>query len=463
MTNRHGFYYMKKIFMIGVLCVVGLFTTTVYAEDIALFTFTTEPQTIDVDAVSKEIILQSQNASGTAQPIPETFDLVFNSSSATGLFQNSSGNAVSTTMSKNTANRTFYYKDPTAGDFVLTVTATGRESKKVFTATQHIYVGVQNPDPQATATTTATTTPETINETQTKIIYIYSAHSSPAPLSITEPKMEFEISAGRDRLATVGTSMLFRASATKTVNVSDKNITYTWSFGDGTTGTGDTVYHVYRFAGNYSVVLNGTFSDKQAASRTLVRVVDPHLQLTRVSGGLEISNKSDAEINLESWSLVSSEKTFFIPKDTLIMAQSTNVFADDVTGIYTNSVSLHNGLGKVYASAGDLNNVLAVDVPTSTPLVTIAENVDTLKKQIAQISKSLPIQQIVTTSVKENKIKIEQKIQPATSSPSEIYPSTQLANAAVVFESPQTQGVVSRMFSWPSVGFHFIKRLFIEE
>ncbi len=454
---------MKKIFMIIMLCVVGFFTTTVYAEDITLFTFTTEPQTVDVGAASKEIILQSQNASGTAQPIPETFDLVFDSSSATGAFQNSSGNAVTTTMSKNTANRTFYYKDTTAGDFVLTVTATGRESKKVFTATQHIYVGIQNPDPQTTATTTATTTPETTNETQTKVIYIYSAHSSPAPLSTTEPKMEFEISAGRDRLATVGTSMLFRASATKTVNVSDKNITYTWSFGDGTTGTGDTVYHVYRFAGNYSVVLNGAFSDKQAASRTLVRVVDPHLQLARVSGGLEISNKSDAEINLESWSFVSPEKTFFIPKDTLIMAQSTNVFADDVTGIYTNSVSLRNGLGKVYASSGGSDSVLVVDIPTSTPLVTIAKSVDILQKQIAQISKNLPIQQIVTTTVKENKIKIEQKIKPATSSPSDIDPSTQLANAAVVFESPQTEGVVSRMFSWPSVGFHFIKRLFIEE
>ncbi len=436
----------------------------VYADDIAVFKFVTDPQTIDVGQVSKDITIQSQNASGASQPIPETYDLGFTSTSGTGSFLNSSGNAVSTVMSKNTANRTFFYKDTAQGDFVITVTATGRESKKVFTATQHIFVGVTNPDTGGTSTTTDTTATTTEEKIVEKIIYISSAHSSPVPVSTLKEGIEFEISAGRDRLASVGNTVLFRVVPTKLQNVSGSNIAYTWSFGDGTVGTGDVVSHVYRFAGDYAVITNGVFSDKQAVSRLLVKVISPDVALARVVGGVEVWNKSSSEINLEGWSLVGNNKIFNFPADTIIGVNKKIVFANEITGMSDGVVRFVNSIGKVFASLDGVDSVQSVvSIASTTPvdLNEISQKIETVKNTLTMIS-IVPKQKMVNLS---QKIIPVPAIHTSTTPPKiqTIDSSTQVANVVTVFEAPQKTGVVSSIFDWPTKGFNFIRRLFVEE
>ncbi|MDQ5949366.1 MAG: hypothetical protein QG589_492 [Patescibacteria group bacterium] len=441
----------------------------VYADDVAVFKFVTDPQTIDVGQVSKDITIQSQNASGAPQPIPETYDVVFTSTSGTGSFLNSSGNAVSTVMSKNTANRTFFYKDTTQGDFVMTVTATGRESKKVFTATQHIFVGVTNPDTGGTTASTTDTTATTTTEEKIveKIIYISSAHSSPAPVSTTKEGIEFEISAGRDRLASVGNTVLFRVVPTRLQNLSASNIVYKWSFGDGTVGTGDTVSHMYRFSGDYAVVVNGSFSDKQAVSRLLVKVISPDVALARVVGGVEVWNKSSSEINLEGWSLVGNNKVFNFPADTIIGVNKKIVFANEITGMNDGVVRFVNSIGKVFASLDGVDSVQSVVSITSTTPVDlneISQKIETVKNTLAMIS-VVPKQKAVNVSQKVATIPVvHTPTTPLTQTKTQVIDSsTQVANVVTVFEAPQKTSVVSSIFEWPTKGFNFIRRLFVEE
>src|SRR3989344_3426644 len=115
-----------------------LFSYTVEADTVTQFVFTTEPQTIGVSVASETITVQSQNSSGLSEDITETHDVIFTSTSPTGQFISTSGNPVTTTMSKNTSNKNFLYKDPTAGTHTLQITATGRTSLQSYSVSQQI-------------------------------------------------------------------------------------------------------------------------------------------------------------------------------------------------------------------------------------------------------------------------------------------------------------------------------------
>ncbi len=354
---------MRRQYILFIFLSLFLFSRVALADSVTLFSFTTDPQTIAPNTLSGDITIQSQSSSGVSSPIDETFDLAFTSTSATGQFLNSSGNAVSTTMSKNTSNRTFYYKDSSSGNFVLTVSATGRDTHRLFTATQHIVVGSTATNTTATSTSQVTTSggSTSIDGTTSsapQVIIVYSAHSDPAPLSDVSTPLSFEVSAGRDRLAVVGNNIVFKAIPAKTQNISPNNIRYQWSFGDGTIAQGDTISHAYRFAGDYVVVLNASYIDASAVSRTNVKVTNPNLSLTRVAGGIEISNNSNWEINLEGWSLESGVLAFVFPRDTLLPAGRKIVFADDVVRINSDIVTLFNPLHTEYSSIKKISEIV---------------------------------------------------------------------------------------------------------
>ena len=151
---------MKKyIFLILVSTLSFQF---VYAE-INLFSFVTKPQTVLPSTLSKEITIQSQSTLGLSEAVTETFDLTFTSSGATGLFLGSTGKPASKTMSKGTANRTFYYKDSSLGNFVITVVATGRDTLRSFKVTQNITISTSTTKVLETPPVIKTNPPQTQN------------------------------------------------------------------------------------------------------------------------------------------------------------------------------------------------------------------------------------------------------------------------------------------------------------
>ncbi len=445
---------MKKLIF---LFIGILFYSNVYAE-VSQFVFVTEPQSIDANSLSETITIQSQNSSGEQEDITETMDLVFSSTSATPEFLSTSGNPVSTTMSKNTSNKNFLYRDATSGTYIITIQATGRTSLKTITTSQQVVVGgssnTPNNTPNATTTEeTVTPTPTPTPTTQTN----YSAHSSPSPLSNTENKMEFEVSAGRDRLTSTGSSVLFVATPTKLQNVSKQSISYSWSFGDGTTAKGETASHYYRHPGEYSVVLNAFSSDKQAVSRLTVKVVSPDISIIKVPDGSEVENKSGAEINLGNWKISGNNKVFVIPEDTLIPSGKKIIFSDDVTGINTVDLSLINPTSKTVASSVSFNEDLSLS-SKQISLSEIQDKINEVKSVLSTISpqetKTIKRPQVASAPV-EKTVPVDSGLV--------ITEESQTASAIQVFEASKKSGVVSSLFSWPMRGLSFIKHIFTEE
>ena len=284
-----------------------------------------------------------------------------------------------------------------------------------------------------------------------------SAHSSPAPLSNAEETILFEISAGRDRLTTVGNLLIFQARMTKGKEVSESSITYNWSFGDGTMAVGNLINHTYKFPGDYVVVLNATGGDKQAVSRIEIKVILPQLSVSKVQGGVEVFNKSKNEINLEGWTLSGSNKSFIFPKDTLILSNRKVTFADSVTNVIGEKIELLNPLGTSLASLDNSEpsppQINSISTTTLNEIFLLQTKLDEARKELARIM-NVPKKEVVEIkSVVPVSITIEK--------PDIV--ETQVANAIEVFESSPKKGIVSRMFTWPIKGINWVTRLFVEE
>lgn len=301
-----------------VLCLSLFLSSNVFADSalVSRFVFVTGEQSVRPGQLSTEMTVQTQNTAGEAEKVSETQDMTFSSSSATGEFVNASGNSVTTTMSKNTSSRTFYYRDTTSGTHTLTVSVVGRDTGKTLRATQEIVVSSS-----ASASSGSSQTSSSVPATKS-----VSAHSSQEQTSELKKAETFKVDAGRKRITTIHTPIEFNAESSALDDKKTKS-RFEWSFGDGTSGRGKTIEHIYQFAGDYVVVLNSRRSDTSAVARTEVRVVDPKVEIVEVVSGVggyvELNNPMDEEVNVGKWFIKFGNTNFVIAPDTIILPQRT--------------------------------------------------------------------------------------------------------------------------------------------
>ncbi|MEK7208738.1 MAG: PKD domain-containing protein [Patescibacteria group bacterium] len=283
---------------------------------VAGIVFTTEPQTIAPDAVSAKLTISSGEAPG------ETADLFLVSSSATGEFSSSASDwkpVAKLTWNSNWGNRSFYYRDSIAGNHTLTATLTGRTSGNSWPVTQIIIVSTAAPvtdNSNSNATSTDLSSSITSSSVTNSAL---SAHAAPPPLSSAAAREPFQVTAGRPRLASVHSPVIFRAEPDGS---QPSNIRYDWSFGDGTLMQNKQVTtHSYQFPGEYNVVLNAFGVAEAAVSRTTVLVMPAAVAFGAAAADrVTLTNRSAYELNLGGWRLNQGTANFIFPTDTILSA-----------------------------------------------------------------------------------------------------------------------------------------------
>jgi PKD domain len=367
--------------------------------NITKLAFTNDVLTVKPGEISTEIKVQTQNTTGTAEPVSETNDVTFSSSSPTGEFLNSTGNAVTKTMSKNTSSRTFFYRDSATGEYVLTIGIKGRDTGKSFTATQSIKItntSSDNTNTTATTTgnggTTATTTQTTSTATTTQTTTAtstntvtnntdLSAHSGTVSITYITPELDLKVDAGRHRISITKNPIEFDAKTSELSNYTS-NAKYTWTFGDGRSDTGKKVTHTYLFPGEYNVVLNVDALDKHAVSRTVVKVINPEVEIIDIQKGMdgyvELRNNSTYEVNVGGWIIDAGSTKVEIARDTII-TPNTSVklpfdFSNDDTGL-TKIVYNDKFVASAFGEEG-VGNVAINTEPT-------IEDIEKAKKEVA--------------------------------------------------------------------------------
>ncbi len=207
-----------------------------------------------------------------------------------------------------------------------------------------------------------------------------SAHTGETTVSDYQ-KESLKIGAGRERLATVRTPILFSA----TQNKKGKNVNYlNWSFGDGTSALGVKVYHTYQFPGRYNVVLNASIdNEEEAVARTTVLVTEANVKITAVdlaTGFIEITDNSDKEQNLNSWSLQAGDKKYVFPLDTIISPKSAIKIPLRVIGLIDQNIQ---EIILTYPDGGVVSGASLLSADNQQKVAELKKQVVELKQQIA--------------------------------------------------------------------------------
>lgn len=372
----------KKAFLVLFLLVT---LPAVSHAQVAKIVFTTEPQTIKPGEISDTITVQLQDSAGNSYKATETMDVEFTSSSVSGEFLSpSSENPVTKTISTGSANKNFRYRDSANGTFTLTVKATGRTSGEIWNANQAITISDSVPTsaPTTTATTTENVTTASSSSNQESSSSGSSSHYSAVSLSSLKIAPGFEVSAGRDRLGIVGSPLEFKVETN--IEYTNNSI-FVWNFGDGGEGVGEVVTHTYMYPGEYILVLNVSGSRGKAVSRTNVKVVTPELVITDVSRErIEIANNSKSEVSLFGRALVTRDKIFTFPRDTIIKAGQKISFGANVTRL--NSLEQSDISLVIVGTEIKPQEIMAkIENQRLEKIAYTQSQISTLKKQLADI------------------------------------------------------------------------------
>lgn len=374
--------YKRVLFPLLTLFVTGwlLFSPSIVLASVEKIVFTTEPQTVLPNQMSEAITIQTQNNEGTKEEVTETMDLVFSSDSSTAEFLGSTGNATTKYMSKNSANRTFYYRDSNLGEHLISITATGRDSGQKFSASQKITISNSVVASSTDDTSSTTENTDSSNQNVFSTNGGYSSHTAQTDLSNSE-EITPSIGAGRKRLTASGVPVPFHVERGRGANDARN---FVWSFGDGTSAEGETVQHSYQFAGQYNVVLNGFSSKGQSVARTKVEVIEPRVVVStvnRIAGYVEISNNDKKEINIGNW-ILSGDKNYKIPSDTII---DGNQKIKIPLGLVADAGAIAN-VWLLRPNEAILKEKLLTSVATSTQLLVLEKKLSELRSELSVLS-----------------------------------------------------------------------------
>jgi hypothetical protein len=369
-------------------------------------------------------------------------DLQFISTSATAEFLGSTGSPTTIYMSKNTANKTFYYKDSGEGNFTITVNARGRDTGIELSVSQQITVSAN-----ASENTGLDSSGEVLGASTSSSSSIISSGGGDSTTNVSSPNAQLEILAGSDRLTSPGSPIWFQGVVKKNT-VSNSHFEFSWSFGDGNVGVGSLVSHTYKYPGDYVVVLSARAGDIFSVSRLKVKVAESDMGVIDQGKYLEISNNGNTEINLFNWKIENGGKGFIFQPNTIILPHSSIKLDKSLLKMK----GLDNSLGTC------LKNSLGEEVFVAVPVKAVdfsevSKSLDNIKKEALAIQ-----DKIINKIQNENQIAEVISTIPISSQPedfSQLATSTQdIQNKEnVIYEAPKSEGFISKLTN-------FIKRVF---
>jgi hypothetical protein len=203
------------------------------------------------------------------------------------------------------------------------------------------------------------------------------------------PDPQLSVKLGNDVTVATGVPLSFTADVRKEGNKPFDINTIVWNFGDGATGEGKAPTHTYLYTGDYVVKVRATRTQIlppiTAEDQLTVHVVPLVLDISQADqDSVEITNRSEHDVDLSNFTLAYGSTYFRIPFGTVILKGSHVRFAAAVTklnvvdpravGIFTPGRVLVARFGDagVAVSAGDVYDG-AHDASSTGPITPLVD------------------------------------------------------------------------------------------
>lgn len=159
---------------------------------------------------------------------------------------------------------------------------------------------------------------------------------------VSEPKQAITVDAGAmKQIALAGADAVFNGVIYGFEKEIISNGRFVWSFGDGSIKEGNLIAHMYRYPGEYVVILDGSSGAYSASDKILMTVIPADIFIDSVGAYddffISLKNDTKHEINLEGWVLRSGSAHFVIPSNTFIVPAKNLRFAPNITRLSPNS------------------------------------------------------------------------------------------------------------------------------
>lgn len=202
---------------------------------------------------------------------------------------------------------------------------------------------------------------------------ISSVGSAPSQTSTSVPS-SFVVDAGGDIDGFIEVPLLFEAHMkSKGTN----SVTYVWSFGDGSQGTGMKTDKTYHYAGTYAVTVIASDGASTARDDLTVTVRKAQVALSAVTtDGITLTNSGNERVDLSGWRLSAGPASFRIPNGTILLPRTSVLMPFAITALplaFDSALAYPTGL--IASRYGDI-----VTQTTSTPAA-VAYEVSTEQPQ----------------------------------------------------------------------------------
>ena len=197
--------------------------------------------------------------------------------------------------------------------------------------------------------------------------------------------------AGKDKTGIVGADVLFEGKALGIKKEPLENARYLWNFGDGASGEGKNIKHVYKYPGNYIAVLDVSSGQYSVSDRVDIKIAANELIISEASNELiKLKNKSGAILDISGWFLTGGGVLFKFPESSFIAANSELIISSDISGLKFSDNNFSAGIlypnGSVafsYLPAGQAGSPLFVSSSSSKPKEIILSKPPEKKAEIA--------------------------------------------------------------------------------
>lgn len=171
----------------------------------------------------------------------------------------------------------------------------------------------------------------------------------------------------KERFAIVGAPAKFKGETVGTTEGLSGKTRFVWNFGDGGTAEGESVLHIYRYPGEYIVILNAVSGTHSPEDRATIKVIPSELSISNIGPTddffIELSNNSAYELNLSGWLLKSGARYFVIPENSFILPKKKIIFPQETTNLF---YSAGNTVGLLYPN-GLTAAVFSFSAPPEPP------------------------------------------------------------------------------------------------